>query len=92
MEISEILGIVVFFVTLLCGFIAKKFPWFNNNLIPIQNLLIGIISSVVAFIITKDFSMMVALSGIAAGGTYDIIHNVSKIKIPSSSNGGDTLE
>jgi hypothetical protein len=30
-------------------------------------------------IITKDFSSAIALSGLIAGGTYDIVHNLEKI-------------
>ena len=36
--------------------------------------------------ITKDFKVALTMSGLVAGGTYDIIHNLSKIV--GNSNGG----
>ena len=50
-----------------------------NNLIPIQNILIGVIVAIIEFIITKDFSVAIALSGLIAGGAYDIGNNLKKI-------------
>ncbi len=79
MELTQIITIVTIIVTWVLGIIAKKSNWINNNLIPIQNLLIGIIVAIIEWIITKDFSIALALSGIFAGGTYDIFHNLSKL-------------
>ena len=79
MELSEIISIVTFIVTLICGWASKKCPKISNNLIPIQNLLIGLIVAIIEWIITKDFKTAIMLSGILAGGTYDIAHNIKKI-------------
>lgn len=79
MDITSIIALSTIVVTLICGFIAKKIPWFNNNLIPIQNLLIGLIAAAIYFFMTKDFSLAISLSGICAGGTYDLIKNFYKI-------------
>lgn len=79
MELSEIISIVTFIVTLICGWASKKCPKISNNLIPIQNLLIGLIVAIIEWIITKDFKTAIMLSGILAGGTYDIAHNINKI-------------
>ena len=80
MDLTEIITIVTFIVTLIMGMISKKSKWFNDNLIPIQNILIGLIVAIIEWIITKDFSTAIAVSGIVAGGTYDIVHNLKKIK------------
>lgn len=80
MEFSEILAIVTFIVTLICGIITKKIPKISNKIIPIQNLVIGIIIAIVEWIMTKDFSVAIALSGLVAGGSYDIVHNLNKLK------------
>ena len=40
MEVSYVIGIVTFIVTLILGIISKKNPKFSNYLIPLQNLLI----------------------------------------------------
>lgn len=81
MELTQIITLVTFIVTLILGFISKKSTFISNNLIPVQNLLIGLIVAVVEWIITKDFNTAIALSGIMAGGAYDIVHNIQKMKI-----------
>lgn len=80
MELTEIISIVTFFVTIIMGVISKKSKWFNNNLIPVQNIAIGLIVAIIEWIITKDFSTAIALSGVIAGGTYDIVHNLNKLR------------
>lgn len=79
MELTEILTIVTIVVTWIFGALAKKFSWISTNLIPLQNIAIGLIIAVIEWIITKDFSTAIALSGILAGGAYDIFHNLEKI-------------
>lgn len=80
MSLEVIITLVTMVVTFLCGIIAKKSKWFNTNLIPIQNIFIGIIVAVIEWIITKDFSVAIAISGLIAGGVYDIGHNLQKMK------------
>ena len=80
MELTEIISIVTFAVTLICGFVTKKCPKISNKIIPIQNLLIGLIVAIIEWIITKDFKTAIALSGILAGGSYDIAHNINKMR------------
>lgn len=79
MEIEAILQLVTIIVTLVLGVVSKKSSFISNNLIPIQNIAIGLIIAIVEWIVTKDFSTAVALSGLVAGGTYDIVHNLNKL-------------
>ena len=79
MEFETIMQIVTILTTLILGVFSKKSTFVSNNLIPIQNVAIGLIMAAIEWFITKDFSSAVALSGILAGGTYDIIHNLNKI-------------
>ena len=79
MNTVDIITIVTFFVTLILGFISKKSKYVNNNLIPLQNLCIGIIVAFIEWCVTKDFNTAILVSGILAGGTYDIVHNINKI-------------
>ncbi len=79
MELTEILTIVTIIATWIFGILSKKSSFINNNLIPIQNIAIGIVVAIIEWIITKDFSMAIALSGLIAGGTYDVFHNLEKI-------------
>ena len=80
MTLEAIIMLVTMVVTFFFGLIAKKVSWFNTNLIPIQNILIGVIVAVIEWIITKDFSTAIAISGLIAGGIYDIGHNLQKMK------------
>ena len=80
MTLEAIIMLVTMVVTFFCGLIAKKVSWFNTNLIPIQNIMIGVIVAVIEWIITKDFSTAIAISGLIAGGIYDIGHNLQKMK------------
>ena len=76
---EEIISAVTIIITLILGYFSKKSKFIANNLIPIQNLVIGIVVAIVEFIVTKNFSKSIAISGILAGGTYDIFHNIVKI-------------
>ena len=80
MTIEYIVALVTVIVEIALGFIAKKNPKFKNQLIPIQNLLVGVIVAIIEWIITKDFETAIAISGLIAGGTYDIVHNLRKLK------------
>ena len=73
---AEILSLIPMFVTILFGFLSKKISWFKNYMIPIQNLTIGLLFALVEFIISKDFNMAIAMSGLMAGGTYDLAKNL----------------
>lgn len=79
MELEKIITLVTIIVTWVLGVVSKKSTWINNHLIPIQNILIGLIVAIIEWIITKDFSVAIAVSGLLAGGTYDIFHNLNKM-------------
>lgn len=79
MELTDILTIVTIVITWLLGIVAKKSSFIKTNLIPIQNLIVGLVIAIIEWIVTKDFKVAIALSGLIAGGTYDIFHNLEKI-------------
>lgn len=79
METADIVALVTFFVTFVLGFFSKKSTFIKNEMIPIQNLLVGFFIALVEWIITKDFQSAIFVSGLLAGGTYDIFHNIEKI-------------
>lgn len=79
MSTTQIVMLVTIIVTWVLGKVSKKCKFINNNLIPIQNVIIGVIVAIVEWIITKDFNSAIAISGLLAGGTYDIFHNTQKI-------------
>ena len=79
MNIEVIISIVTVLITMIFGIISKKSKFISNNLIPLQNIIIGLVVALVEYLITKDFSTAIAVSGLIAGGTYDVIHNLNKI-------------
>lgn len=79
MSTEYIVSLITIVITLILGIIAKKNKHISNYLIPVQDLLVGIIVAVIEWIITKDFNTAIALSGLVAGGTYDIINNLRKL-------------
>ena len=79
MELSTLISLVTIIVAWLLGYISKRSTWVNNRIIPIQNILIGVIVAIIEWVVTKDFKIAIALSGIIAGGTYDVFHNLEKI-------------
>ena len=86
MNTEIIMSLVTIVVTFILGIIAKKVSWVSDNLIPLQNLIIGIIVSLIYYFMTKDISINIALSGLLTGGTYDIIKNLKELINNSSNN------
>lgn len=86
MNTEIIMSLVTIVVTFILGLIAKKVNWVSDNLIPLQNLIIGIIVSLIYYFMTKDVSINIALSGLLTGGTYDIIKNLKELINNSSNN------
>ncbi len=74
-----ILYFATLLVTWILGYFAKRSNYINNHLIPIQNLLVGIIVTLVYWLVTKDFKAALAITGSLAGGLYDIVHNLEKL-------------
>lgn len=79
MSDTYLIELVTVLVTLILGYISKKNSKISNKLIPVQNLLVGVIIAVIEWIITKDFNTAIAISGLLAGGAYDIVHNLQKL-------------
>ena len=84
MEFETIMQLVTILVTLVLGIFSKRSKFILNNLIPLQNIVIGLIMAIVTWFITKNFSLAVSLSGLCAGGTYDFIKNLIELKKPQA--------
>lgn len=80
MNFDNILMIITMIVSFVLATITKKHKFISNNLIPLQNILVGLIVAIIEWIITKDFEVALALSGVIAGGTYDVVHNLQKLR------------
>ncbi len=79
MNIEIIMSLVTIVVTFILGLIAKKATWISDHIIPIQNLIIGIVVAIIYYFMTKDVSVTIAMSGIIAGVTYDIVKNLKAL-------------
>lgn len=79
MELQYIVSLVTILVTFVLGVIAKKNPKMSNKLIPMQNLVVGALVAIIEWIITKDFNVAIMLSGLLAGGTYDLVKNLNEL-------------
>lgn len=80
MEISTIIQIITVIITLILGVVSKKSKFIDSKKIPIQNLVIGIASFVINYIITKDINGALIFSGLLAGGTYDLLKNLKELE------------
>lgn len=79
MDLEIIVSITTILVSFILGLIAKRISWVSNHIIPLQNLIIGIIASVIYYIITKDVNLVIAGLGLFTGGVYDIGSNLKKL-------------
>lgn len=79
MELQYIVSLVTILVTFILGVVAKKNPKISNKIIPIQNLVVGSLVAIIEWIITKDFNVAIMLSGLLAGGTYDLVKNLNEL-------------
>lgn len=91
MGIETIMQLVTILVTLVLGVVSKRSKFISNNLIPVQNIAIGCIMALIQWFITKDISLAVGFSGLAAGGTYDFFKNLLEIKKPQQVVGDDPI-
>ena len=79
MNIEIIMSLVTIVATLILGLLSKKATWISDHIIPIQNLIIGIVVAVIYYFMTKDVSVTIAMSGIIASVTYDIVKNLKAL-------------
>lgn len=79
MSLETIISITTILVSFILGLIAKRVEWISNHLIPIQNLIIGIIAAIIYYLTTKDVNLAIAGLGLFTGGTYDIASNLKKL-------------
>lgn len=79
MDTNTIAYLVTILVTYILGIIAKKNPKISNKIIPIQNICVGIIIFLIEWAVTKDPNIALTISGLTAGGIYDVLKNSKEI-------------
>ncbi len=81
------ISVIVMLVTYICGAITKIFiEEIPNRYIPIQNVIIGIISGVICFFIEIDDNIIESIliclmSALSAGGISDLVDTNKKTNI-----------
>lgn len=80
-NIETIITLISMTAIWILGYLSKKSQYINNNLIIIQNIVLGIISAIMYYVVTKDFNISIAMSGIFAETGYNLIHNIEKLII-----------
>lgn len=85
------ISVIVMLVTYICGAITKIFiEEIPNRYIPIQNVIIGIISGVICFFIEIDDNIIESIliclmSALSAGGISDLVDTNKKTNIDNIS-------
>lgn len=73
-----IFTIVTMIVTGICGVITKKHTKIKNKLIPVQNIIIACIMSIVYYFATGNLSMVVATGSPIMTLLYDTVHSLKE--------------
>jgi hypothetical protein len=74
---------VIAFVTLIVGEITKKFGLVNKKYIPVQSVVIGLVSGVICYVTNLEPNIINAIitcliSSLSASGLYDVIEVKTK--------------
>ena len=77
--LENIIAFITVIVTFFLGKLSKKYEFIKNEIIPMQNILVGLIVAIIYYLITKDISVAIGTAGLFAGGTYDVVHNLRKM-------------
>ncbi len=77
--LENIIAFVTIIVSFFLGKLSKKSNFIKNELIPIQNLFVGLFVALIYYFMTKDISLAIGTAGLFAGGSYDIVHNLKKM-------------
>ena len=76
MTIENIFVFTTAIISYIFGFLAKKFGWVENKYLPIQNLIIGVVSAALYYLLIDNSNIenavVMAFSGLIAGGFYDL--------------------
>ena len=77
--LENIIAFVTIIVSFFLGKLSKKSNFIKNELIPIQNLFVGLFVALIYYFMTTDISLAIGTAGLFAGGSYDIVHNLKKM-------------
>ena len=85
-----IIMVITSIITGVFGILAKKFNWTSKEIIPFQNLAIGLFAGIFLYLTNLNTNLISAVflsyfSAMGAGGTYDLFkmkneENVDKVE------------
>ena len=75
MNITLLIGLSALIIMFISSTIEANIPGFNIKIVPIQNFIIGLVATLIDYIITNDFSLALSLLGATVTGIYVIVHN-----------------
>lgn len=78
-NISVVVTFITILVTWALGKIAKKSKYVNNHIIPLQNIVIGVVVSIIYYLATGDVNVLVSSSSAIATIIYDAVHGFEKL-------------
>lgn len=78
-NIETIIMMATQIVVWILGALSKKNENIKNDMIIFQNGIVGLISCGLYYIITKDFSVAIATSGLTADVVYNLVHSSYKL-------------
>lgn len=85
-DILTITSFVTVIVTFILGLLAKKSTFIENKMIPLQNLIVGIVISIIYYYITRDIEATIVICGIGTGGVYDLGKSIKELFVRKTDN------
>jgi predicted histidine transporter YuiF (NhaC family) len=78
-NIETIIMILTQIIVWILGALSKKNENIKNDMIIFQNGIVGLISCFLYYVVTKDFSVAIATSGLTADIVYNLVHSSYKL-------------
>ena len=78
-NIETIIMMLTQIIVWILGALSKKNENIKNDMIIFQNGIVGLISCFLYYVVTKDFSVAIATSGLTADIVYNLVHSSNKI-------------
>ena len=78
-NIETIIMMLTQIVVWILGALSKKNENIKNDMIIFQNGIVGLISCFLYYVVTKDFSVAIATSGLTADIVYNLVHSSYKL-------------
>ena len=78
-NIETIIMMLTQIIVWILGALSKKNENIKNDMIIFQNGIVGLISCFLYYVVTKDFSVAIATSGLTADVVYNLVHSSYKL-------------